>query len=70
MFIIFLERVKIEKNHPYTLIFEGHTTGSIVTKEGWKNMTLQEADAKLAVINEEIDTLFKERENVLKEWRL
>lgn len=31
-------------------------------------MTLQEADAKLSVINEEIGSLFKERENVLKEW--
>lgn len=31
-------------------------------------MTLQEADAKLLVINEEINRLLKERENVLKRW--
>ena len=31
-------------------------------------MTLQEADAKLLQLNEELDSLFKERENVLKEW--
>lgn len=31
-------------------------------------MTLQEADAKLLAINEEIDSLFKKHENVLKEW--
>lgn len=31
-------------------------------------MTLQEAETKLAGLNEKIDTLLKERESILKEW--
>lgn len=31
-------------------------------------MTLQEAESKLAELNEKIDTLLEERESILKEW--
>ena len=33
-------------------------------------MTLHEADAKLAGLNEKIDDLLKKRESILKEWSI